>query len=184
MVDIPLSWINEANGLSGEELEKYIDSKCSDNSDMKAIFYEIINPSFYQSSIVKREDSNSCNGIFQNYMDDTKRVFENNNIPNGEQSLKHLEGSINSTYRRLNIRKPSNRNIGYGLVIGRIQSGKTAHLIGLSLKLIDPDENEKPFDTVIVLSGLIDDLRKQTFSRFNKSITDFDNKISLFPGRE
>ena len=107
MVDIPLSWINEANGLSGEELERYINSKCSDNSEMKAIFYEIINPSIYQSSIVEKHQSNSCNGIFQNYLDNTKKTFEKKNIPNWEQSLEHLEGSINSTFRRLNIRKPS-----------------------------------------------------------------------------
>ena len=183
MSEIPLSWINEANSLSDNELEAYIDSKCSGNLEMKSIFYEIINPGVYQIPTPKT-NANSCHGIFRKYLDKTREVFKEKNIPDWERSLEHIEGSINSTFRRLALRKPTDRNAGYGLIIGRIQSGKTAHLIGLSLKLMDSDETEKPFDTVIVLSGLIDDLRKQTYSRFYKSITVFQNNITLIPGRD
>jgi len=183
MSEIPLSWINEANSLTSDELEAYIDSKCVGNSEMKEIFYEIINPCAYEI-LTSKSNVNSCQGIYQRYLHKTREVFKEKKIPDWKHSVEYIEGSINSTFRRLVLRKPTDRNAGYGLIIGRIQSGKTAHLIGLSLKLIDPDETKKPFDTVIVLSGLIDDLRKQTFSRFYKSITDFKNIITLIPERD
>jgi len=183
MSEIPLSWIDEAKSLSDNELEAYIDSKCSGNLEMKSIFYEIIKPDVYQIPTSKT-NINSCHGIFQKYLDKTREVFKEKKIPDWEHSVEYIEGSINSTFRRLNLCKPTDRNAGYGLIIGRIQSGKTAHLIGLSLKLMDSNEIDRPFDTVIVLSGLIDDLRKQTYSRFYKSITDFKNNITLIPGRD
>jgi hypothetical protein len=69
---------------------------------------------------------------------------------------------------------------GYGLVVGRIQSGKTAHIIGLSLLAMDKTINgfDKAYDTVIILSGLLEDLRKQTFGR----VSDLGiSGISVFP---
>lgn len=183
MSEIPLSWINQAKSLSGSELKAYVDSKCSDDLEMKSIFYEIINPGSYQVPIAK-VNPNSCHGIFQRYLDKTREDFKRKKIPDWERSIVHLERSIDSTFDRLKLRKPTNHNVGYGLIIGRIQSGKTAHLIGLSLKLMDSNEIDRPFDTVIVLSGLIDDLRKQTFSRFQKSIADFQKNITLIPGRD
>ena len=61
----------------------------------------------------------------------------------------------------------------YGLVVGRIQSGKTAHMIGLTLSCIEKQnllQNEqirgtKRTSVVILLSSLIDDIRKQTLER-------------------
>ena len=61
----------------------------------------------------------------------------------------------------------------YGLVVGRIQSGKTAHMIGLALACIEKQnllKNEQirgksQTSIVIILSKLIDDIRKQTLER-------------------
>jgi len=182
MSEIPLSWISESSLLSGEQLEEFIDSKCVNNSEMKTLFYQIINPRSYENSNLIRNRS-SCAGIFENYLEKTRDDFRRKEFPNWENSISHIENSINSTFRRLNSRSPADRNRGYGLIIGRIQSGKTAHLIGLCLKLIDSEETEKPFDTVIVLSGLIDDLRKQTYDRFNKSIINHQAELTLIPER-
>ena len=49
-----------------------------------------------------------------------------------------------------------------GLVVGAVQSGKTAGMIGVSAVAID-----QGFKLIIVLAGLKDDLRRQTARRFN-----------------
>ena len=53
----------------------------------------------------------------------------------------------------------------YGLIVGRIQSGKTSHIGGLIASIFDEREKTITPDLIIVLSGLAEDLRKQTTSR-------------------
>ena len=60
------------------------------------------------------------------------------------------------------------KNTNYGLVVGRIQSGKTAHMLGLALKALQGDEIGDAYDTIIILAGTIDDLRKQTLERIQE----------------
>ena len=96
-----------------------------------------------------------------------------------------VDDSVRDTRMRMNIRRPEENRTGYGLVVGRIQSGKTAHLLGLSLHAMDPSQTEERFDIVIILSGLIDDLRIQTHNRLNESIRGFSgNAPLLLPGVE
>ena len=52
-----------------------------------------------------------------------------------------------------------------GLVVGAVQSGKTASMIGVAAVAID-----QGFRIVIVLAGLKDDLRRQTARRFNRQL--------------
>ena len=82
-----------------------------------------------------------------------------------------LDDSIRETMGRISHRSTiglNKKSSGYGLVVGRIQSGKTSHMIGLAYLALDRSSVafQTHFDTVIVLSGLVDDLRKQTISRF------------------
>ena len=53
-----------------------------------------------------------------------------------------------------------------GLVMGSVQSGKTANMIGLSAMAAHYDWN-----LIIILSGTIDNLRKQTRDRFLRDLT-------------
>ena len=53
----------------------------------------------------------------------------------------------------------------YGLVVGYVQSGKTGHFSGLISRAID--EN---FTFIIVLSGILNDLRRQTQLRVHKDV--------------
>jgi len=53
----------------------------------------------------------------------------------------------------------------YGLIVGRIQSGKTAHITGLISSLLDKNFSSIKPDLIIVLSGLAEDLRIQTTRR-------------------
>lgn len=52
-----------------------------------------------------------------------------------------------------------------GVVVGSVQSGKTAHMIGLTARVLD-----KGYHCVVVLAGLKDDLRAQTARRFNTQL--------------
>jgi hypothetical protein len=53
----------------------------------------------------------------------------------------------------------------YGLVVGYVQSGKTAHFSGLISRAVD-----EGFTFIIVLSGILNDLRRQTQLRLHKDV--------------
>ena len=53
----------------------------------------------------------------------------------------------------------------YGLVVGHVQSGKTAHFTGLLARAAD-----RGFNLVIVLSGILNDLRSQTQARMTRDL--------------
>ncbi|CUJ83542.1 Z1 domain protein [Ruegeria denitrificans] len=54
-----------------------------------------------------------------------------------------------------------------GLVVGHVQSGKTANMTAVIAKALDAG-----YDTVIVLAGLTNKLREQTQARFKKDLVD------------
>ena len=58
-----------------------------------------------------------------------------------------------------------NQLVGYGLVVGYVQSGKTGHFSGLISRAID-----EGFTFIIVLSGILNDLRRQTQLRLHKDV--------------
>lgn len=59
---------------------------------------------------------------------------------------------------------------GVGLLVGEVQSGKTSNFIALSMELCDRDS----FDLILILGGVIGDLRDQTVDRFK----DFRSKTN------
>jgi len=119
-------------------------------------------------------------GVYEHYLS-TLRA----NKHFGEDAVASIDKSVRGTRLRMNLRGPTNRINAYGLVIGRIQSGKTAHLIGTILHALDSDETKEPFDTVIILSGLIDDLRMQTRDRFEKVLESYSGtSIEILPQRD
>lgn len=119
-------------------------------------------------------------GIYEHYLS-TLRA----NKHFGEDAVASIDKSVRETRLRMNLREPTDRINAYGLVIGRIQSGKTAHLIGTILHALDSDETNEPFDTVIILSGLIDDLRMQTRDRFEKVLKSYSGtSIEILPQRD
>ena len=119
---------------------------------------------FGHSTVVEKEQSKL--GLFSQYCDIISADW-------GKEVSESIEENVRETYERLNWKNEGisqeNRS-GYGLVVGRIQSGKTAHIIGLSMLALDTIENQRhqEYNTIIILSGLIEDLRKQTFGRISK----------------
>jgi len=113
-----------------------------------------------------------------------------------------LRTTIEACKRRMNKRQvpkisgehDSIQSQHYGLVVGRIQSGKTGHMIGLALLcLSDPFRlsNEelrhdgKPASVVVIFTGLIDDLRRQTYDRIHDDIGGYNlSNIIIGPSRE
>jgi hypothetical protein len=119
-------------------------------------------------------------GVFEHYLG-TLRA----NPHFDGRAVQSIKQSVLETRLRMKFRTPLHRTNAYGLVLGRIQSGKTAHLIGTVLHSIDSDVTDVPYDTVIILSGLIDDLRIQTRDRLAKVLDAFGgSKIEILPSRD
>ena len=79
-------------------------------------------------------------GIYSHYLSHLLKAFEDSEF-NPKDIVNDVDENVRETVNRLSLRKPQLRNPsenrpGYGLVIGRIQSGKTAHLIGLILQVL------------------------------------------------
>ena len=64
-----------------------------------------------------------------------------------------------------------------GLVVGAVQSGKTASMIGVAAVALD-----QGFRIAIVLAGLKDDLRRQTARRFNSQLLRQNDPVEGLPG--
>ena len=147
----------------GEFLEKY-----NLNEDEKLLFIETLNPVLSSTNTIPKSSFKELpSGIFEHYLNHLLTEFKDSEF-SCEKIVEDISNNVNETIRRLALRKPIENRPGYGLVIGRIQSGKTAHLIGTVLHSIDSDVTDVPYDTVIILSGLIDDLRMQTRDRLAK----------------
>jgi len=113
-----------------------------------------------------------------------------------------LRLSIEACKRRMNKREvrksgaehDSVQSQHYGLVVGRIQSGKTGHMIGLALLclsnpyILSNEElrhDRKPASVVVIFTGLIDDLRRQTYDRIHRDISGYNlADIIIGPSRE
>ena len=63
-----------------------------------------------------------------------------------------------------------------GLVVGAVQSGKTASMIGVAAVALD-----QGFRIAIVLAGLKDDLRRQTARRFNSQLLQQNDPVEGLP---
>lgn len=72
----------------------------------------------------------------------------------------------NVTERMLNTYGQTNS--GAGLLVGEVQSGKTSNFIALTLDVID----KKMFDIIVILGGVIKDLKNQTKERLDAFASD------------
>lgn len=76
-----------------------------------------------------------------------------------ERSIKNIEKTSIETLQNLSMDTPPNDAVK-GLVIGNVQSGKTANMAGLMAMAAD-----NGFNYFIILSGVIESLRQQTSTR-------------------
>jgi len=107
---------------------------------------------------------------------------------------KNIKPEIEETRFRMISRQGKGLNSdiqmrNYGLVVGRIQSGKTGHMLGLSLLCLSEQHlqsikirsKKKPASIVILLSSLIDDIRIQTYNRLMRNLS-IESKMQLLIG--
>jgi len=119
--------------------------------------------SYYKMQVTPTTQS----GFFNKYF---KHLVDNGWNEEHSGTVKKIMDNVEETYARITHKNQpiaeKNRS-GYGLVVGRIQSGKTAHMIGLCMRAMDKKMHPpgEEYDTVILLSGLLEDLRLQTYSR-------------------
>ena len=87
------------------------------------------------------------------------------------EAINEIDRSTNEIFNEENIPMfdsevwNEDNGLRIGAVVGSIQSGKTANMIGLAAKGLD-----RGFRIVIVLGGLKNDLRSQTASRFCRDL--------------
>src|ERR1051326_8192329 len=90
--------------------------------------------------------------------------------PRARSELARTSRAINALMPDpLNWAGPSLRK---GIVIGAVQSGKTASMMGVAAVALD-----QGYRVVVVLAGLKDDLRLQTARRFNSQLLDQSDMI-------
>ena len=110
-----------------------------------------------------------------------------------------LNEDVCNVFKRMHVRRSTiNTQVQpeenhYGLVVGKVQSGKTAHMLGLAAIALDGlyerqnseiklENDYYQTQIVVVLSGLIDDLRIQTSNRLKKDFNiDVEKKVFFGP---
>jgi hypothetical protein len=171
-----------ARKLRKEEGDKAALSFISSLNLSKEVKKKLINSAIGSPFEIKSEEvkENDVESIYSFYIKGLAQKI-------GNEPSNSIHININQTLERMEVNRPNIENSdrsGYGLVIGRIQSGKTSHLLGLSLQLLDKTHPNN-CDIVIILSGLINDLKKQTYDRLEKSIEGFSHYSPLIlPNRE
>ncbi len=172
-----IDWFSARKADSEGRLDEFLEEYDLNEED-KTAFIETL---YASSSTTEAKPLppvyDSLSGIYSHYLSHLLEEFEDSEF-DPKDIVNDVDENVRETVNRLSLRKPqfrtpSENRPGYGLVIGRIQSGKTAHLIGLILHALDSEKHELPYDTVIVLSGLIDDLRKQTVERVEQSVKEY-----------
>lgn len=88
----------------------------------------------------------------------------------GEQAAQDLDESTDEVIRRLSDPTRAEIYQSKGLVMGHVQSGKTANFTGVTAKAIDAG-----YRLVIVLTGMMDNLRNQTQRRFDMELVGREN---------
>jgi len=117
-------------------------------------------------------------------------------VPIGELIRTGIEKSRHRMLCRQSITAhPNDQTRNYGLIVGRIQSGKTGHMLGLAFACLADQRNmksrklrnlrRKPASIVILLSSLIDDIRKQTYDRLMASVDErITENLFIGPNRD
>lgn len=144
--------------------------------DLNAEQINILEESWMNETSIKKEKKDASHekgDIYEHYLSYLSSTM-------GNSTMHAIHNNIVTTWTRLNIRMEKDKNSNYGLVVGRIQSGKTAHMIGLGLKALQGDEIGECYDTIIILSGTIEDLRLQTMERLEE-IGYLDEQVRCVP---
>lgn len=172
----------EQDELKWEDLEESYDTlhryKVIESHITQAEWIELIQESradyFETKNIEKTQDNAklishlSDNDTFVPPGEESSWVIYKNKLLNSgwsEDSVNNLENSTESILKKLNREDNSKLGPVKGLVVGQVQSGKTASMAGLMAMAADWRWN-----TFIVLSGMVENLRAQTQRRLRDDL--------------
>lgn len=217
-------WIAETynnyqkQGLSDEEIYNKIYNLNGDPSSYSDNLEQLIDYSAFPEDVF--EDNVKIWHAYVDYYREThkKIAYFHKGIPSdqGDTQVKKVPDNVNSSawlaYKKTLISKMSEESIGHieessiwtlnhlkndtrddgpvkGLVTGSVQSGKTANMVGVISMAADYD-----FNFFILLSGTIENLRRQTQGRLKHDlqntsgitwkILDFSNEEKRFPEKD
>ena len=178
-----IAWIAEQrnNGRSWEELKNITDEEFEELREYQGIIPRSIkNLDMWRTFVEEREkvyiervkaigisthDSlefdvpQGVTSCWKAYKESLKNTMSERAVDDIENSSHWI---LNQLARKFGTRK--------GLVMGSVQSGKTANMVGLVSMAADYDWN-----FFVVLSGSIDNLRKQTRDRFKRDLKNTDS---------
>ena len=104
---------------------------------------------------------------YTTYLEKQKKFAPNVIIQLDSLTDKVLDKLFNPQYTEIQISKK-------GLVVGQVQSGKTANYTGLICKAADSG-----FNLIIVLAGIHNNLRSQTQNRLDEGFLGFEDRKSV-----
>ncbi|MCD5531739.1 hypothetical protein EFE22_06530 [Lactobacillus delbrueckii subsp. lactis] len=145
-------------------LELNIQREVSDD-EMNSLIDEMENEDLTSKENVISLSSNYDNGLkVDNYKYSAWTLYEKLLESRGwsKQSIDNIRSSAEDILCKL---RRDNKDAGKGLVVGEIQSGKTANMAALIAQAAD-----NGFNYFIILSGVIDALRKQTGQRMRQDL--------------
>ncbi|ABS42560.1 hypothetical protein VT72_03050 [Clostridium botulinum] len=153
--------------LNADNLRKYLDEQISMiREQQQPVFMtglEVRNSVWWDEFI--KENSTEYWNRYEKYL------LENKGWPRSS-----IDKSIdNTTNKVMNAIADPNKKMAIerkGMVIGYVQSGKTAHYIGVINKAIDAG-----YKIIIVLAGMHNNLRSQTQSRIDEEILGFETSL-------
>ena len=106
-----------------------------------------------------------------NYWDDYVRVLSRNGWD--AESIGTVEAQATEVMRRIEDPKEPHYLSARGLVVGYVQSGKTANFTAVAAKAIDAG-----YRFIIILAGTMDNLREQTQRRLDKELCGRESVLS------
>lgn len=178
----------KGNGNIEEEIKKAVNktmtifsSLVSDRDNLEKYLYEQISmireqqqPVFMTSLEVR--DSTWWTELKKERHTEYWNRYEKFLLENKGWARSSIDKSIdNTTNKVMNAIADPNKNLSVerkGMVVGYVQSGKTAHYIGLINKAIDAG-----YKVIIVLAGMHNNLRAQTQSRIDEEVLGFETSI-------
>jgi len=149
--------------------------------DFQKALIESYNPVL--SIVIQKQEIN----LLEHYLNSTSLGKSiRNDIEKARKRMLSRESTTNALEEQMQ---------NYGLIVGRIQSGKTGHMLGLAFACLSNQRTmrsrqlrskiKSPASIVILLSSLIDDIRKQTYDRLDKFIDEqISQSLFVGPGRE
>lgn len=106
-----------------------------------------------------------------NYWDDYVRVLSRNGWDS--ESIGTVEAQATEVMRRIEDPTEQRSLSARGLVVGYVQSGKTANFTAVAAKAIDAG-----YRFIIILAGTMDNLREQTQRRLDKELCGKESVLS------